>query len=372
MLQCAKEAGKRIIITSDMYLEKNILEGILRAKGIDGVDDIYVSCDLHARKSTGEIYQLIADLEGIEDNSQIVHIGDNMYSDYEMALNAGVTGIYYPSIWEDACGDGSPWDGILSTSASKDPYARLLMSYGIFYTYLVRRRKFGIDRCFANLGDIASLYLGNILLAISFDLLENQEIRKNYDRISFASRDGYLPKKIYDILADASDALPSHYFQASRQALSYTSYKDFFDYFDEYSRNNIDQPYCLDNYIELIIVNKKLAAEIISSMTDEERSIDLSTQLLAARKVLLRYKKELDTYFTEQTKLARQYYSEQFPETAKRYLVFDCGYSGSVSIGLMGACEGNDTKFDKYYIWETERNKERSKKWYENIMPKSG
>ena len=364
VLQYAKNAGKRIIITSDMYLGKSILAEILSAKGITNINEIYVSCDLHARKSTGEIYQLIADLEGVEDNSRIVHIGDNEHSDYAMALNVGITAVYYPSIWEDACGNGRPWDGILNTSTSQDPYTRLLMSYSIFYTYLVRGRKYDLDKCFANYGDIASLYLGSVLLAISFDLLNNQEIQKGYDRISFAARDGYLPKKIYDTLANKTKALPSHYFQASRQALSYTSYKDFFDYFDKYSWDDMNQPYRLDNYIKLIIVDKKLAAYIISDMTSEEQSIDLSERLLEARKVLLRYKRELNIYFEEQAKLARIYYSEQFPgnaETAKRYLVFDCGYSGSVSVGLMGVRQESNVKFDKYYVWETELNKKRDR-----------
>lgn len=363
VLQCAKKAGKRVIITSDMYMGREILSKILMQKGITEIDEIYVSCDLHARKSNGTIFELVAQKEGVDDPSQIVHIGDNVCSDYQMALNAGFTAAYYPSIWEDACGKGRPWEGALGENASQDPYARLLMSYGIFYTYLVRNRAFDSNRCFDNLGDIASLYLGNVLLAISFDFLNNSQIHKLYDRISFAARDGYLPKKIYDILADSDNALPSHYFQASRQAVSYTSYTNFFEYFDHSSWDVMNQNYRLEDYIRLIIVDKKMVPVILSQMTDAEKSIDLSKHLLEARGVLLRFKKELDTYFTKQSKLAKQYYLEQFPEDEKRYLVFDCGYSGSISVGLMGTRENNNTKFDKYYVWETEANRERDQQY---------
>lgn len=362
VLQCAKKAGKRVIITSDMYLGAEILSQILEKKGITEIDAVYVSCDLHARKSSGKIYKLIAQKEGVKDPSQIVHIGDNVHSDYQMALNAGITAVYYPSIWEDACGKGRPWEGALGEHVSQDPYARLLMSYAILYTYLVRGRAYDANRCFENLGDIASLYLGNVLLAVSIDLLNNKQIQKMYDSVSFAARDGYLPKKIYDILADTENALPSRYFQASRQALSYTSYTDFFDYFDNCAWGVLNQSYRLEDYIRLVIIDKPLASHILSLMTDTEKSIDLSKHLLEARKVLSRYKQKLDIYFSEQSKLARQYYSEQFPQDGKRYLVFDCGYSGSLSVGLMGARKDSGIKFDKYYIWETEANKKRDQK----------
>lgn len=88
VLKCAKEAGKRVIITSDMYLGSEILSAILREKGIVEVDAVYVSCDLHARKSDGRIFHLVAEKEGIEDLSQMVHIGDNVRSDYQKSMTA--------------------------------------------------------------------------------------------------------------------------------------------------------------------------------------------------------------------------------------------------------------------------------------------
>ena len=361
VLKCAKEAGKRVIVTSDMYLGAEILSAILREKGISEVDAVYVSCDLHARKSSGEIYSLVAEKEGIEDLSQVVHIGDNVHSDYQMALNAGLTAAYYPSIWEDACGKGRPWEGVLNASSVQDPYAKILVSASLLYTYLVRHRNFDSERCFDNLGDIASLYLGNILLAIALDLQNNEDIQKQYDRISFTARDGYLPQKIYDILAEGREKIPSHYFQASRQALSYTAYNGFFDYFDKCSWGVSVLPYRLEDYVRLTIVDKAVGSAVIGQMTEAEKAIDLSRDLLQARQVLYRFQEKLDAYFQRQKELAVQYYLEQFPGTGKRCLVFDCGYSGSVSVGLMEARKKDGLKFDKYYIWETEDNKKRDK-----------
>lgn len=152
--------------------------------------------------------------------------------------------------------------------------------------------------------------------------------------------------------------------------MSYTSYPGFIEQFDDISAGTINQPYRLENYIKLIIVDKSLVHQILL-MTDEERSIDLSEHLLEARSVLVRYKERLDAYFSVQRELAQKYYGNLFPEQEKRYLIFDCGYSGSVSIGLTGARKDCDIKFDKYYIWQTNKSKTRSREWNQNVLSKS-
>ena len=51
VFEYAKEQGKKIIITSDMYLNKNILENILNLKGYDGYYKLYVSNEIKKAKA---------------------------------------------------------------------------------------------------------------------------------------------------------------------------------------------------------------------------------------------------------------------------------------------------------------------------------
>lgn len=360
VLRNAKNAGKRIIAVSDMYIPGKNLLTILRQKGITEIDEIYVSCDLHARKDTGHLFEYVAKTEKIEKLCHMVHIGDNFISDYKTPLEKGITAIYYPSIWEDAFGKGGAWADVFGKEIISNPYERLMCSYAVFYTYLKNGRKLGEKRCFGNLKEVASLFLGNVLLGISLDLINRKCIREQYDRISFAARDGYLPKKVYDVIAEG-DGLPSSYFQASRQALSYTTFTDYLDYFTKMPWNTVFVPYKLEDFIRYSIVDSKLAGRIIADIKPDEKKVDIPKETLKAYRILKRYKKELNKYFANQAQYAREYYDKQFPEDQKRYLVFDCGYSGSISQGLMCTKPNTARKFDKYYVWQTESNKEKDR-----------
>ena len=89
-----KSAGKRIIITSDMYLPGKVIAALLEKCGYYGYENLYVSSEYRVRKSSGALFRRIVRDEGI-DPSDILHIGDNMHSDYVMANREGLRGFLY-------------------------------------------------------------------------------------------------------------------------------------------------------------------------------------------------------------------------------------------------------------------------------------
>lgn len=76
-----KRMGKKIIITSDMYLPKNVLENILLKNGIDGWSNFYLSNDIMKTKCSSSLYQYISN-ELKVNGKCILHIGDNKEIDY--------------------------------------------------------------------------------------------------------------------------------------------------------------------------------------------------------------------------------------------------------------------------------------------------
>ena len=92
-------------------------------------------------------------------------------------------------------------------------------------------------------------------------------------------------------------------------------------------------------------------------MSETEKKLDLHRDHTAGRKILMRFSDELESYFMRQKKRATVYYQTVFGASDGRELIFDCGYSGSVSRGLKRAY-GEDKRFDKYYLWEASKNKE--------------
>ena len=55
----ALELNKKVIITTDMYLPKNIIEELLRKNDFSKYDKLYLSNDLNKSKATGTIYKLL-------------------------------------------------------------------------------------------------------------------------------------------------------------------------------------------------------------------------------------------------------------------------------------------------------------------------
>ena len=86
-----REKGKRIVITSDMYLPKNVIAEMLKQCGYEGYESLYVSSAFRKRKSDGTLFKHIIRDKEISP-SEILHIGDNMNSDYVMARREGIKG----------------------------------------------------------------------------------------------------------------------------------------------------------------------------------------------------------------------------------------------------------------------------------------
>ena len=77
-----KNKNKKILITSDMYLPKEIIEKILQKNGYTYYK-LFISSELKKTKHTSNLYKYI--LKELEINEkQLVHFGDNINSDYKM------------------------------------------------------------------------------------------------------------------------------------------------------------------------------------------------------------------------------------------------------------------------------------------------
>lgn len=88
LLRQAVGSGKRVVLASDMYLDRAIVEDMLAAAGIDGWHALYLSSAIGLRKDTGALYQHIAVAEGLA-LTEILVIGDNERSDLQIPSDLG-------------------------------------------------------------------------------------------------------------------------------------------------------------------------------------------------------------------------------------------------------------------------------------------
>ena len=84
---------RSFIITSDMYLSKDIIRSLLQ---VNGYEDIFVSSDVGFTKNSGNMYTYIIKKMD-EDPQNYLHIRDNYYSDGNACWKCGMNYLYVDS-----------------------------------------------------------------------------------------------------------------------------------------------------------------------------------------------------------------------------------------------------------------------------------
>ena len=87
--QYVNDSSKKVFITSDMYLPKDVIVDILKRNGIKKPQCLYVSCKEQQTKRSGRLFRVLRNENGIKKKAML-HIGDNPISDYLMAKLNGV------------------------------------------------------------------------------------------------------------------------------------------------------------------------------------------------------------------------------------------------------------------------------------------
>jgi len=231
LYELAKFLGKQIIIVTDMYLDRKIIEEILDRNGYTGYKELYLSCECQKTKASGNMYVYI---KNQYPPTQILHIGDNYYSDCEMAQKHHIRCVHFPKTTEIFRGDlihagyyaGNSYNNMIRPHGALFDNKVSMEFWGIRCMLAVIANKF-FDNPFqsfskeadfnSNLYYISYYTLGMHLFGMAMDLLKRN---RNCKTIHFVARDGYECKEVYDILKNYIDDVPqSNYLYLSRKAL---------------------------------------------------------------------------------------------------------------------------------------------------------
>ena len=210
LLEEIRSAGKKIVLTSDMYLDEKQLQEILAAQGITGYERIFVSCDQRTDKRHG-LYEKVKEYAG--EQASVLHIGDDPEADLLCAEENGIKGLLIPSVrtlagrrgWHKALAAAKTAEektalGIAMAAAFSDPFAPVQMK-DLPETERYRR------------------YAGSAAAVMILAYLQNLRIYAddvNADRILFAARDGYILNTVYGMLYPDDER--ACYFETSRHA----------------------------------------------------------------------------------------------------------------------------------------------------------
>ncbi len=89
LLRRCLEAGKTVVLISDMYLPAAFIGKMLEKCGIGGYEKIYVSCEMGAQKGDGSLFRAVLNDLNIHPR-QLFHIGDSWKGDLLRPLSMGI------------------------------------------------------------------------------------------------------------------------------------------------------------------------------------------------------------------------------------------------------------------------------------------
>lgn len=318
----ALQAGKRVALTSDMYLPESAIQRILDKCGYCGYRKLYLSSSYGVTKASGQLYRHL--LEGDKNSSKtIVHIGDNVKSDYFKAGQAGVK----PILLRDCT-------NTLRFHASKRNES---FDTACFRTFLKNHKPRGKDDQDELAVSIGYEVLGPLLVGYC-RWLKTQAERYNIKKIFFLSREGSLLKRAYEELYPNQNETTA-YLYVSRSALQVPLLLFCRDFHDMCNRV---KPLMREHTLKAIGENCHLGNGY------EEKLASL--YLKPEDDIFHIPKTAQDEYFHLVQELGQDYFSEQYAlivaylsqeELYGAAMLSDIGWHGTMQQALSEYCQDN-------------------------------
>ncbi|SHJ43640.1 HAD family hydrolase [Pseudobutyrivibrio xylanivorans] len=306
--------GKHIVITSDMYLTKDLLEKILSQNGYKGYDELYVSCEIDLGKSDGQLFDYVRDecIEAYGKNITFAHIGDNEVSDVKNADSHGFKAFHYPNVNKNT---------IMNRTFDMSPII------GGAYRGVVNNRLYaGMDSM--NMNQEFGFIYGGLFVMGYCNYIHDYVESHNIDKVMFLSRDGEIIKRIYDNMYPDDDTCYAYISRLAAAKLSagYLKY-DF-----------------LRKMVYHKATNEKTMSQVLEAMELPDLKIKNGRRKLHYGNVnsFIDFLNEnwdsvLETY-KPQREAAGEWYRELIGE-AKSAVVVDIGWAGSGYLALKNLFE---------------------------------
>lgn len=223
--------GERVVLISDMYLPREtIWRMLIKADDIFRGIPLYVSSEYVVRKTTGNLYRKVQALEQVNFDNW-THVGDNIHQDIEVPYWLGIKVKLSPKVML------SEFERKLLLNDKEDIRLQLMIGTAL---RIERKHTGNLPSDLMNIGKTACIdaysigcrYAGPVLYSYA-EWIANQAIEKGIKRLYFIARDGYIIKKIVDmILLNRRKDIRTSYIYGSRKAWRMPSLSE--DYYNLY------------------------------------------------------------------------------------------------------------------------------------------
>lgn len=325
-----KSMGKKVVATSDMYYPKKQMEILLKGCGYTELDDVIVSCDYDCSKTDGKLWEAFKEKYG--DQTAIIHIGDGWQNDIVNARNCGLDAKHYL-----ACrnlGNTHRCQGISP-----------LIESG--YRAIVNNMLHNGSRNYSKEWEYGFVY-GGLATFGYVNWIHRQALKNNNEKILFLARDGYVFKKVYDMLYDD---IPSEYVYWSRAAAvrSITSENRYY-FLEHMLIRKVNTGETLSEALQICGVRNLATLFESNGINIAEEITDNNIDVI--KEILLNNWTEVEKCLEYSKKYTKEYISTVIGECKNIGLV-DLGFSGkntNALVNVMCECGLESDKVSQYLL----------------------
>lgn len=305
-----REHGKRIVITSDMYLSKAFLSELLQKNGYEGYEELYVSCEYEKSKADGSLYEVVK--RAYPDTDSMIHVGDNPVSDVKNAKKHGFEVFYYPNVnrnallyraYDMSAVVGGAYRGIVNNKLYNGT-EQLSMEYEYGYIY------------------------GGLFVLGYCNFIHTYARVHGIDKLLFLSRDGDILRQAYAVLFPEEKTEYVYWSRAAATKLMarYNRY----DFFRRYLYHKADGTYTLEQILKSMRL-EFLLDRLLQQLPNE---IYLTSGNVSQVKRFLEANwQEVTAVYDRESKAAELYYKKVLGDS-RNALAVDIGWAGSGAIAL--------------------------------------
>jgi predicted HAD superfamily hydrolase len=220
LYQQALLTGKPVVLISDMFLPRAVIEASLQTNGICGWNKLFLSNEIGLRKDTGELYEYVFSKYGIIPNEMLM-VGDNERSDLQIPADKGVVCIHLLKPLEFARGLPRFRSVVEKNEGNSDLNQELTLGLILQNTFsAICYPQFDPSSLvFPTPFNLGYSLIGPLLVGFSQWLLEKAD-SDGIDRLYFLAREGQLIKLVYDLWSEGIENSPqTDYLILSRRSV---------------------------------------------------------------------------------------------------------------------------------------------------------
>ena len=321
---CAlREMGKRIVITTDMYLPGNFLAALLEQNGYRGYQALYVSCEIQKSKAAGSLFGYVRDSIAAAENRRadsiaMAHVGDQAASDVKMAEQYGLCAFCYPNVNRNS---------LLYRPYDMSPVI------GGAYRGLVNNRIYCGDKIYGKNYEYGYIY-GGLFVTGYCSFIHEYCKTHGIGKVLFLARDGEILKRIYDECYPGENTVYAYWsrYAAAKLSAGYLKY----DFLRKMVRHKVNQKLSIRETLEQMELSE-LAADFgtghnAGSVLNVEEALTHQNVEKLIDFLNERWEQVLEIY-QSQREAAGRWYRECIKDAGKAAVV-DIGWAGSGAAAL--------------------------------------